>query len=250
MHWEVQVSGDSGDLRMLSDSLRGGEVQLVESAEGCVLCASEFESLDSAGLVRDCAIEIVTVLSGSARLALGARKSIGVGAVYRVRADGKRDITVFLKPAVIRLGTLPMTLQVTGANGTTQVKKPADPVSRWLTLARKDPAVTKALRLRDAGELSWVDLCRLYEVIEGDVGRRMHDLGWATRNELERFTRTANSVGAVGDQARHGKDRSPPPPQPMSLSHARELIDRLLRSWLALKTAPMNHEQAGREVTE
>jgi len=95
--------------------------------------------------------------------------------------------------------------------------------------------------LRNADDLDWVDMYRLYEVIQEDVGRPMHELGWASRNELERFVRTANSPDAAGDKARHGVARTDPPRKPMSLSHARELIDRIVKAGLAWK--PSHHDE-------
>ncbi len=235
MHWEVQLTGDTTDLRMLAPAFASGEVEVAQCAAEYVLWASEFKALDSAGAVGSRAIEIVSTLSGSARLALGARTSIGVGAVYRVRPDGERDITVFPEPAVIHLRALPVTVVHTRPDGTAEVQGPADAISRWLPVASKDPNIAWALRLRNVGTLDWVDLYRLYGVIEGDMGARIYELGWASRNELERFARTANSVSAAGDRARHGKERTSPPRKPMDLSAARELVDRLMRAWLEWK---------------
>jgi len=101
----------------------------------------------------------------------------------------------------------------------------------------QDQVVAKALRLRNADNLDWVDLYRLYELIENDVGRPMHQLGWASRSELDRFARTANSVAAAGDKARHGVERTHPPRKPMTFSHARELIDRIMKAWLGWKVS-------------
>ncbi|WP_337286430.1 hypothetical protein [Candidatus Methylomirabilis sp.] len=63
----------------------------------------------------------------------------------------------------------------------------------------------------------------------------MYQFSRVTRDEVKRFTRTANSVTTAGDQARHGKERTAPPAKPMPLASARNLIDGLLRSWLAWK---------------
>jgi hypothetical protein len=171
---------------------------------------------------------------------IGAREAIVVGAVAsrRVGPDGKREaITVLVGQAVSHERALPITV-VRG----TQIHRPADPISKWLPLmTRQDLAVAKALRLRDASDLDWVDLYRIYEVIQKDVGHLMHQLGWASRNELNRFTRTANSVAAAGDKARHGVELTVPPRKPISLAHAQELIDRIMRGWLEWKAS--HHDQ-------
>ncbi len=207
MSWEVQLTGASTDLRMLADTFTGGEIQVAQSGKEYVLRSAQFELLDSAASVRQCAIELVTALSSSARLVLGAREAIGVSsAVYRIRPDGKRDTTVLVGPAVSHERALPITV----VHGT-QIHRPADPILKWLPLVTQDPVVAKALRLRDADDLDWVDLYRLYEVIENDVGHLMPQLGWASRSELRRFAHTANSVAAVGDKARHGVERTDPP---------------------------------------
>ena len=232
MHWEVQLTGDPTDLQMLADTFTGGEVHVAQSEKGYVLRSSQFELLDSAAVVRESAIALVTALSASVRLVLGAREAIGVGAaVYRVRPDGKRDTTVLVGQAVSHVRAMPITV----VHGT-QIHRPADPILKWLPVARQDPVVAEALRLRNGAALNWDELYRLYEVIEGDVGRLMHQLGWASRDELDRFTHTATTE-------RHAKGRTRPPRKPMSLSHARELIDRVTRAWLEWK---VRHYDDGR----
>ena len=231
MSWEVLLTGDATDLRILADTLKDGEFQVTKDGQAYVFRSTRFASLDSAAAVRECAIELVTALSGSTRLELSARQGIGVGApVFWVRPDGKRDTTVLVSPAVTYERAMPLI----ALNGAT-IHRPADPIARWLPLVSHDPAVTKALRLRNADDLDWVDLSRLYEVIEHDVGSLIHQLGWASKNECSIFTGTANSVAAVGDKARHGADKHPPPSKTMSLAHARLLIDRILRAWLEWK---------------
>lgn len=237
MRWEVQLTGDPTDLQMLADAFTGGKIQVAQSGGEYVLRSSKFELLDSAAAVRQCATELGTALSASARLVLDAREAIGVGAVYRVRPDGKRDITVLPGTVVSYARPLPVAIVQTCPDATIQTRRPADPISKWLPVTMQDSIVAKALRLRDADDLDWVDLYRLYEVIWNDVGRLIHQLGWGSRNEVERFARTANSVAAAGDKARHGIESTDPPPKPMPLSDARELIDRIMKAWLSWKAS-------------
>jgi hypothetical protein len=123
--------GDTTDLRMLADRLTG-DIMVTESRGEYVLRAVELESFDQAGAVRRQAAELASAMSASARLALGTSTPIGLGAVYRVRDDGKRDITIFPEPAVVRMRALPVTLTVTRADGPSEVHRPADLVARWI----------------------------------------------------------------------------------------------------------------------
>jgi len=170
MHWETQLAGDPTDLAMLAEALTDPALAVAARGDGYVLSSTDFEALASAGAVRDRAKEIVTALSGSARLELGAHVSIEVGAVYRVHDDGRRDVTVFPEPAVLHWRGLPVTVIVGTAGGTSQVHRPADPISAWVPLAQSDPRVAKALRLRNHDPLKWVELYRIYEVLADDMG--------------------------------------------------------------------------------
>lgn len=68
--------------------------------------------------------------------------------------------------------------------------------------------------------------------------------GWTTKAAVERFTRTANSRGAIGGEARHGHSRFQPPKNPLSHKEAHDLVLALVRHWFAEKVPP----QPAREV--
>ena len=60
---------------------------------------------------------------------------------------------------------------------------------------------------------------------------------WATKAEMDRFTRTANSSEAVGDTwARHGRPISAPE-KPMDLATADALVRHLFTEWTELEAA-------------
>lgn len=242
MQWEVQLTGDSTDLRMLADSFGVGDVKITLSGSEYVLRSTKFELLESAASVRQCAIELVNALSGSARLVLGARKAIGLGVVYRVRADGKRDINVQIGQAITFERALPLTV----VHGT-QIHRPADPILKWFPLVTEDLVIAKALRLRNADDLDWCDLYRLAELMLSNDDPPLHELGCVSRKEFERFKHTACSVAAAGDKARHGLEKRDPPPNPLSLTQARELTDRIMHAWLEWKAS---HCDSGSETRQ
>jgi hypothetical protein len=238
MRWEVDVIGKQTDLRLLQKAFCSDEFYLSEENERFVLGSGAFENLKDPDAVRQRAADLVTSLSGASRALLGAQKSFKVGDVTLVREDGSKRKHYFLdaEPGTIRMRGMPVSFQVTRADGTVEEHHPADPVREWLEVAARNPAVAKALRLRDKGGLDWVELYRLYEVIESDTPQTaIVGNGWATRAVIRRFKHTANSPSVLGDQARHGKEGSLPPADPMELSDARALVGQILEQWILSK---------------
>ncbi len=231
-HWEVQLTGDSADLEILAVGLSALEFEVARSGADYVLRSSHFEAAVSADSIREQAEKLIRAISGAARLCLKTEVSLALGAVIRVEEDGRRDIFMFCETGHLRIRGIPLTWSITRADGSSEMHRPTDPMAAWVAAAVRDGAVAKALRLRNAAPLEWVDLYRLFEVVEADAGAKMHELDWISQAESKLFTRTANSVAAIGDKARHGKESTKPPPQPMALITACELVDRLLRRWL------------------
>jgi len=236
MKWEVDVIGVSTDLRLLHKAFDSDEFSLSEEDGKFVLRSPAFDNMADAADVRARAKSLITSLSGASRALLGAQKSLDVGGVTLVRADGTKNHFVLVEPAVLRLRCIPPSIRITKPDGSVEEHHPADPVRDWLEIALKDPLVAKALRLRDKGGLDWVQLYRLYDVIEGDMPQStLVQNGWASKKDIRRFKHTANSPGVIGDEARHGKEGHQPPANPMSLSEARSLVDHILKQWLDFK---------------
>ena len=207
-------------------------------ADKFILRSNAFDILDVPRTVAEKAKEILAVLSGATRLILGGHTSMSVGGIYRVRDDGGRDIFLIAEPGTFQMRGFASTMVVTKSDGTEEIHRPADGIPSWLALATTDDAVAKALRLYDEDSLGWVELYRLYEVIESDIGHStILTNRWASDANIRLFKHTANSVAATGDQARHGKETSTPPAKPLTLSEARTLVDALLRAWLTYKAS-------------
>jgi hypothetical protein len=113
----------------------------------------------------------------------------------------------------------------------------ADPVAGWIDAGLRDVNVAKVLRLLSSGQPSWVELYRILEVVEQDIRglKYIAQQGWATDIALRRFKHTANSPTTAGDDARHGKESTRPPTNPMMLSEANALIATILHNWLRTK---------------
>ena len=75
--------------------------------------------------------------------------------------------------------------------------------------------------------LSWVTLYKIYEIIRDNI-REKKIIQILTKNELSRFTGTAQSRGQIGDDARHAAKKFIGHPQPMTIEEANELIKKLI----------------------
>lgn len=102
-------------------------------------------------------------------------------------------------------------------------------------LVKTDTSVTNAIRLLGTREGDWVNLYKVLEIVKGDVGRKIIDNGWASKKILDRFTNTANTSNAIGDDARHAADKFQPPAVPMTLPEARALIASVVMRWVEPK---------------
>lgn len=228
--------GDPAELRMLADALRDPSLSICEDNGEFVLTSSEFASITRPDEVRARANKLVTSLSGLGRLMLGSQRPVRVGEII-IDPKGRRHIELDAEPGAYRVKGHPARLTTVRTDGTLENDRPVPPVRECVLLAAQDPAVAKALRLRNADQLTWGDLYRLYEVVEADLGglSKIAELGWSTQGEVRRFKHTANSEAAAGDEARHGSEIRQPPKDPMKLPDARELVDRLLNNWLRSK---------------
>ncbi len=86
----------------------------------------------------------------------------------------------------------------------------AEAFGGWVELADHDAKVDKALRILITRETNWVNLYNILDVVLSDVGGMIWQAGWATESEVKRFKHTADSESTLGDEARHGQERTQP----------------------------------------
>jgi hypothetical protein len=234
--WEIELTGDKHALRLVRDVLDEKPLQLEVVQDRHVLRADEWNPISDAGVVRSRAQTLVDSLSGSARLVLGWPAPLEVGRIVRRHPDGRCDYFLEVDSARMELRSFPVTLRVTRADGTVEERGPGDQIRPWLEVTKKNEDARRLLRLISEPELGWVELYRISDLIIGAAGSSVYN--WVSKTDLGLFKHTANSVGAVGDEARHGQERSAPPFSPMELNRARRLVLGLSRAWLTSLTTP------------
>ena len=240
--WQVEIQGSWADLEHLTSYFTSAPfvVWKDDRGAGCLYESETFAECSTSEQVFDQAEKELLLLSGVLRLLCDSSGALRTGAVYRANAAGGRDILVHIAEAVqVRDEAKIVSAKVTDSQGNV-VSIPLPRTTMVYRLAWKDLAVAKVMRLLASPDCkSWVNLYRIYEVVEADVGGEslLQKQAWGSSRDLKRFKHSANSVTVAGDSARHGKEFASPPPWPMSISYADDYVKCLLHAWLASKGA-------------
>ena len=160
--------------------------------------------------------------------------------MIRVTPDGHLHRTLFIEPMKLEVRS-PMIAAATviGSDGKPVPPPAPEPseVQRWLGLAEQEMWLDEAL-IYFGKATEWFDIYKALECLEKRFGGNetafrnfASDRNWVSLSELELLKRTAN-------WARHARRKFDPPPNPMELEEARELLGQLLRRALEEACVP------------
>jgi hypothetical protein len=233
--WLAKLAGDSWQLEQLGELLDSSHLRVVKEYDGYYLRAAAFDGLTEAAAVHAEAQKLLPHINGAMRLHFGHITPIMTNTVAFVDEQGQRLSTTVLGlvmtagAGAVGIGRI----TVIGPDGVPLPPPPSD-IQRWTSLAAYDDAAAHTLRLLSY-EPDWSTLHKLLEVVEQDVGgeKELERKPWAHKAELKRFTHTANSYIALGDETRHAHhSKWEKPPNPMTFSEAELLIRQTVTAWL------------------
>ncbi|MGZ4999888.1 MAG: hypothetical protein ACXV7F_06270 [Methylomonas sp.] len=239
--WEVQIRGHLSDLEHLASYFTSTNFSVFrDERDGSYFyCSKEFESCDTSEKVFAIANDNLAVLSGVLKFVRESFEPLITGTVHKHHADGKREQFLHMRECFQnRNEFFEATIAVADPHGNIVQQPPHPPRTISIfALTPQDTAVTKVMRLFAAPDAkTWVGLFRIYEVIEAEVGsQQLKKKNWGSRTDLKRFKHSANSVKVGGDMARHGKENSVPPSNPMTVEEAFAYVNYLMHAWLASK---------------
>jgi hypothetical protein len=197
------------------------------------LWSSQFEDIEESEEIRSTAKKIVLTIRNFGMKDSLHTEDLQVSHVHQIRDDGTEHVSVLAEASTINISAGPIRVTKTDEEGNKMVRQPADRIYELTKLAAEDEKVQELAGLLDNGD-EWVNLYRIYEFIQANIedDKNIVERGWWSSNQKELFKRTANSRDAIGNEARHGQDRTPAPDNPMSYSDAKALVDSLLQDWL------------------
>lgn len=229
--WWARLKGHDFDLEALANALGDSSPVRVRRFDGpYYMWMAEFDTVNDSDAVETRASEVLRVVNGAARVEHGDSREVRVDAVANVQPNGQIQHFVHLSATLQARARISATLTVSGSHESA-VPEPTI-TERAVEAALGDPQVERALRIFGRDDVDYRDLYHVFEIAKAAIGDSTYADGTVTRAEVERFKRTANSVHALGDQARHGHETTNPPRRSTSFADAQALVGRVLRAWL------------------
>lgn len=227
----IQLKGRNSDLFRLSKNFSNKEFQVIKENDSFYLTSSEFNCQHEVDDVYHLSCQIIKKVNSVSNVLYGKNPEIFPETVYQVQEDGTRVGFTYLS-GTIEAGQCDV--YITQIKGCQVINSQAESFTNWFDI-QNDKNVDRILELFN--NKTWVNLYQIYEIIESEVGNKIYkdQDGWTSKNKITQFTRTANSPDCIGNQSRHGVQKTDPPPNPMSLQDAQLLIRSIIEKWLNWK---------------
>jgi hypothetical protein len=228
MGWGAVLRGDATDIDGWQYVLKGPFDPWVEvHGPDTILRSKTLDSRGSAHEVRDHAIGMISRLNGALALSQGARP-VSFGGVVEFTSDGRLHRTVFAEIMSLE-GRDKMRASgvVCGPDGQ---PLPATPqrseVQGWMAIAEIEGLLEDALVHFGRAD-DWFDIYKCLECLFGLYGGKdeFYKLMWESEKKIDLIKWTADSHR----HAKRARPKQKPPPNPMKIEEAQNLLAFLLR---------------------
>ena len=230
-NWRVSLDGDRFDLEELPALFAEPSLRVQQEGESFFLESTALASLEDAPAVRRAAEDLVSAMNGAARLIFPNFRPVNLGSAV-TRTDQGQALSIFLASGGLEIRSKASTALLVDGRPAPPSPSPAAP---WARTAQRDSAALRVFRFLGKPSVDWNDLYRVHEILQANEGSTALTVAGISGGEVDRFTQTANSWRALGDDARHAKDTVPAPATPMTLDEARSMIHAWVRAWLDIR---------------
>lgn len=231
--WLVRLQGHQFDLEQLADHFTSVDRNVKRDKDGqYYLTSSDLSHMTDPDLLRERALEILGFMNGAMKLYIGnSYHPVQLDVVTQIDGSGQRHHHITLSSTVEMRDQVKATL--IRADGTREdVSQPSDNTEALVNLADQNVQVADALRFYERGD--WINLYKAWEVV-CDAAGGTHAVvknGWATEQDRNRFTGTAQSRAELGDEARHASEKYKAPNPPMILNEAQGFVRSAILAWI------------------
>lgn len=232
--WLLELRAQNAiDLEAFQKAINFAGVQTFVHGGRTFMRVDRLQTLPDWGAVFDGGRELVGLFNGIVRVECPYYRGVSLAGIIEVYADGSSSGVVQAEVLVPGLRELEAIQR--------HVARAATGAESLDLLANSNANVLEALRLFSLDDDPFVNLYKIYEIIDHDVGGldALVRMSGISKTEIKRFTRTANHPASAGRQARHARNSGHPVTTPMQPGEARELVRELLISWIGHKLAQL-----------
>jgi hypothetical protein len=229
--WHLRLAGNMAELDRLVSELNEPALAVRRDVRGFYMTSTVFGTDDKVNPTEASVGALIAKLNGVVHVLFGSDAAITVASLEFARDDGTRIAVGFMEPIVA--GSEIVVGRGVALRDGVPVPPSRSRAARLIEATENNDDAEHVLRIL-GGDLDWVSMYKVVEIVKKHCGGEagIANAGWATKKEVNLFTHTANSVGSLGDRARHGVETTQPPIAPMLKHDAVALIRRLAQRWL------------------
>lgn len=227
--WLVQIEGEKFDVEEFPYWFPDGEAHVIVEDGRFLLTGKMLERFDEPYQVYQAAEQLIDEWFGIIALLQSNLKKPTIGMVFCEDSDGHRRGSVFASGSISARSKVRARLTLVGRKGEDRGPTQAQ---KLLVASRSNRRLQVAVSIIAIPGATWPHLYRCLEEIEGFLEKTVSSAGFCSKNQRERFTRTANSAEVSGTDSRHGAGKFAPPKDPMTLSEAKSFISQIVQATL------------------
>ncbi|MFC5196604.1 hypothetical protein ACFPH8_14775 [Bizionia hallyeonensis] len=223
----VGLIGDSMDIQDLDYILNDDNWKINFIENKYLLSSSFLDSINSEYEILLKAKQFLDILNGAAKAIYNNHIYITANTVYTINEQNKLQGTAFMSGKSTGRSRFRATLTIESNEKVSENK-----YQKWIDKAKTDSNVREILHYFNNQD--WWNLYKIYEIIRKDLKKSgMSNL--VSKNEISRFTRTANDNKIIGEKARHATYDNESHNNPMDINSARKFILDYFEKWIELK---------------
>lgn len=226
--WLVKLEGDSFDLEEYIRWFPCGDVHALALNGETFLTGAAFNDLDSAQQIREAAIQVLDEFSAVIALLWPSLKRPSIGILTHEDDSGNRKSHHIIAADSITVRSKVGAVVISAGDPRESAADSPTHAQQLLEASRTDRRLKLVLSIWADPVRTWPRLYRLLEELEAFLGVRVDVRGLCTKNERERFARSANSAEIAGKDARHRDGRYDRPRNPMTLEQATGFVGQLI----------------------
>lgn len=225
----IGLIGDKIDIQDLDFILKDENWNINFIENKYLLSSNLFESINSDYEILLKAKHFLDILNGAAKAIYNNHIYVTANTVYRMNELNKLQGTGFMSGKITGRSRLRATLTIDSKE---KGKISENKYQKWIDKAKTDSNVREILHFFNNQD--WWNLYKIYEIIRKDLKKSgMNNL--VSKNEISRFTRTANDNKIIGGKARHATYDNESHTNPMDINSARKFILDYFEKWIESK---------------